>query len=105
MWLFENFAPAPAPFRFCGDAEARFTAGRKTFAKLLAMDRDIISATDFPALLKESVEVKEKVVTEDPKEKGMRKSLNFGHTVGHAIESVAIEKVRNFIMAMPWLTE
>ena len=42
--------------------------------KLLAMDRDIISATDFPALLKESVEVKEKVVTEDPKEKGMRKS-------------------------------
>ena len=36
----------------------------------------------------QSVEVKEKVVTEDPKEKGMRKSLNFGHTVGHAIESV-----------------
>ncbi len=66
--------------------------GGKHLQKLLAMDRDIISATDFPALLKESVEVKEKVVTEDPKEKGMRKSLNFGHTVGHAIESVAIEK-------------
>lgn len=66
--------------------------GGEHLRRLLAMDGDIISAADFPALLKESVEVKEKVVTEDPKEKGIRKSLNFGHTVGHAIESVAIEK-------------
>ncbi len=64
--------------------------------KLLAVDRDIISGADFPALLKESVEVKEKVVAEDPREKGMRKALNFGHTVGHALESVAIEEEREF---------
>lgn len=70
--------------------------GGEHLKKLLAVDRDIVSGAGFPALLKESVEVKEKVVSEDPKEKGMRKSLNFGHTAGHAIESVAIEAGTEF---------
>jgi 3-dehydroquinate synthase len=34
-----------------------------------------------------SVGVKAQVVREDPYEKGLRKILNFGHTLGHAIES------------------
>ncbi|WP_428329322.1 3-dehydroquinate synthase [Mucilaginibacter sp.] len=34
-----------------------------------------------------SVEIKNKVVIEDPTEKGIRKALNFGHTVGHAVET------------------
>lgn len=34
-----------------------------------------------------SVAEKEKVVLEDPNERGRRKILNFGHTLGHAIES------------------
>ena len=34
-----------------------------------------------------SLEIKKKVVEADPFEKGWRKSLNFGHTIGHAIES------------------
>lgn len=38
-------------------------------------------------LIKDSVAIKEKVVLADPKEKGERKILNFGHTIGHAIES------------------
>ena len=37
--------------------------------------------------IKSSVAVKSKVVKEDPYEKGLRKILNFGHTLGHAIES------------------
>lgn len=32
------------------------------------------------------IEVKNKIVREDPLEKGIRKTLNFGHTIGHAIE-------------------
>jgi 3-dehydroquinate synthase len=39
------------------------------------------------SLIRHSVDIKNKVVTEDPSEKGLRKILNFGHTVGHAIES------------------
>ena len=37
--------------------------------------------------IKPSVAVKSEVVQEDPYEKGLRKILNFGHTLGHAIES------------------
>jgi len=37
-----------------------------------------------------SVTIKNKVVTQDPTEKGVRKILNFGHTIGHAIESYSL---------------
>jgi 3-dehydroquinate synthase len=38
-------------------------------------------------LIYESVLIKKDVVTKDPNEIGLRKTLNFGHTLGHAIES------------------
>ncbi|AOW19717.1 3-dehydroquinate synthase [Urechidicola croceus] len=38
-----------------------------------------------------SIEIKNEVVLEDPKEYGLRKILNFGHTLGHAIESYHLE--------------
>lgn len=38
-------------------------------------------------LVRHSVEFKARVTTEDPKEKGLRKILNAGHTIGHAVES------------------
>lgn len=40
--------------------------------------------------VKESVAIKERIVSQDPTEKGVRKILNFGHTAGHAFESFAI---------------
>lgn len=43
-----------------------------------------------PAEVHRSVEIKNEVVTEDPQEKGRRKILNFGHTIGHAVESYAL---------------
>ncbi len=42
-------------------------------------------------LIFRSVEIKNEVVLEDPKEQGIRKILNFGHTLGHAIESFYLE--------------
>lgn len=47
---------------------------------------------DFFELTKHSVDIKNKVVLEDPTEKGLRKILNFGHTIGHAIESYYLDK-------------
>lgn len=38
-------------------------------------------------LIQQSITIKNEVVTEDPFENGLRKTLNFGHTLGHAIES------------------
>jgi 3-dehydroquinate synthase len=46
-----------------------------------------LNNTDLEKLLVKSVAIKQEIVTKDPKEKGLRKTLNFGHTVGHAIES------------------
>lgn len=42
-------------------------------------------------LLKNTVEVKTAIVEQDPTEKHLRKILNFGHTLGHALESYALE--------------
>ncbi|GAB1855601.1 3-dehydroquinate synthase [Flavobacteriaceae bacterium MHTCC 0001] len=42
---------------------------------------------DLDHLIYESVLIKKAVVDEDPFENGLRKTLNFGHTLGHAIES------------------
>ena len=43
-------------------------------------------------LVAKSVQVKERIVTEDPTEKSIRKALNLGHTVGHAFESLALQR-------------
>ena len=42
-------------------------------------------------LIFRSVEIKNEVVLQDPKEQSLRKILNFGHTLGHAIESFYLE--------------
>lgn len=44
-----------------------------------------------PEIISRSVEIKNKIVSADPFEKGQRKSLNFGHTIGHAIESALLK--------------
>ena len=67
---------------------------RETFSALLDFN---ISSDDFNSdmllkLLRESVAVKERVVTEDPYEHGIRRALNLGHTVGHAFESFAMNR-------------
>jgi len=41
-------------------------------------------------LIYHSIEIKNKVIIEDPRETGIRKSLNFGHTIGHAVETYSL---------------
>lgn len=53
---------------------------------------------DFAKLIEHSIEIKKKVVEEDPKEKGLRKILNFGHTLGHAIETFLLDKGKRKIL-------
>ncbi|MCK0179201.1 3-dehydroquinate synthase [Flavobacteriaceae bacterium S0862] len=45
---------------------------------------------DLDKLIYESIIIKKNVVTEDPNENGLRKTLNYGHTLGHAIESYCL---------------
>ena len=42
---------------------------------------------DWARVIRHSVGIKKAVVEVDPKETGLRKILNFGHTIGHAVES------------------
>ncbi len=46
-----------------------------------------VDEIDFADLISHSVDIKKAVVAEDPKEAGLRKILNFGHTLGHAVET------------------
>ena len=48
---------------------------------------ETIESRSLAGLLATSVAVKERIVSEDPHEQGIRKALNLGHTIGHAIES------------------
>lgn len=54
-----------------------------------------LGAKSFEALeelIFQSIVIKNTIVIQDPTEKGSRKALNFGHTLGHAIESYFLEK-------------
>lgn len=51
---------------------------------------------DWNVLIPHSVAFKKEVVETDPKESGLRKILNFGHTVGHAVESYFLSTNRIF---------
>jgi len=46
---------------------------------------------DFAELIDHSVKIKAGIVEQDPFEQGARKALNFGHTIGHGIESHFLE--------------
>lgn len=50
-----------------------------------------LNTDDLDVLIKQSIEIKNEIVSQDLKENGIRKALNFGHTLGHAIESYCLE--------------
>lgn len=50
-----------------------------------------VDFADFDELIHRSIEIKNEIVMQDPTENGIRKALNFGHTLGHAIESYFLE--------------
>ena len=62
------------------------------WAKLLNFDIEQPDLKELALLVANSVQVKEGIVTEDPTEKGIRKALNLGHTIGHAFESLSLQR-------------
>ncbi|AWU39434.1 3-dehydroquinate synthase [Blattabacterium punctulatus CPU2] len=49
-------------------------------------------------LIYQSILIKNKIVEKDPKEKGLRKILNFGHTIGHALESYFLDSKKETLL-------
>ena len=64
------------------------------WAELLNFNMNAIDYSTLQTLVSKSVQIKENIVEQDPLEHGIRKSLNLGHTVGHAFESLALEEGR-----------
>lgn len=60
------------------------------WAELVNFDLGNPDLVELSRMLAESVQVKERIVEEDPHEHGIRKALNVGHTAGHALESWAM---------------
>jgi 3-dehydroquinate synthase len=65
-------------------------SNNKMWAELLNFDVEHPDLEKLQAMLADSVAVKQRIVTEDPLEQGIRKALNLGHTIGHAFESFAL---------------
>ena len=63
-----------------GDAEL-FGIIENNYSGIMARDNDLLTV-----LVSKSVNFKAKIVSEDEREKGIRRILNFGHTFGHVIE-------------------
>lgn len=52
----------------------------------------LLDSTALESLIATSVSIKYQIVASDPEEQHFRKGLNFGHTIGHAVESYFLDK-------------
>ena len=66
-------------------------ANEAIWAELLNFNPQAPDLKRLQAMLGQSVKVKENIVEADPLEKSLRKSLNLGHTFGHAFESFSLQ--------------
>ncbi len=57
-----------------------------------------IRENDWPEVVKKNVQIKSHIVDQDPTEQGVRKALNFGHTIGHAVESWFLTDANHFLL-------
>lgn len=67
-------------------------ANRKHWNDLLDWDIHSHHIDTLIPLITDSIAIKEHIVAEDPYEKNIRRALNFGHTIGHAIEAAYIHQ-------------
>ena len=65
-------------------------SNREYLTRLLNLEYRETTQEYMLELIQRSVTIKNEIVSQDPREQGPRKVLNFGHTIGHAIESLSI---------------
>lgn len=71
-----------------------FLDSEEMWSAHLAFDLEKPDFKTLQTLVKQSIDVKSHIVEIDPHERGLRKALNLGHTVGHAFESLALKQNR-----------
>lgn len=65
---------------------------RKYFEFVISKKPEDFSPDELVKIIERSCQIKAKIVSADEKESGLRKLLNFGHTIGHALEALSQEK-------------
>jgi 3-dehydroquinate synthase len=89
--------------------KAGLIADRQLWDRLKAFDMTDMDEEILEELIWQSIGIKKRVVDEDPEERGIRKALNFGHTIGHALESEALHAGQplphGFAVAFGMITE
>jgi 3-dehydroquinate synthase len=61
---------------------------------LLSQSFDSLNWED---IIPKSISIKNEIVNQDPREKGLRKILNYGHTIGHAIETYFLKSTNQLL--------
>lgn len=72
-------------------------ADKEYWQTLSTITKDQMLSPRTTELILASLQIKNNIVTHDPYEKGLRKALNFGHTIGHAIESASLRSKQKML--------
>ena len=70
---------------------------QRHFERLMMSQPENLPDGEMALLIRDSVDIKNYYIASDPYDKGIRKVLNLGHTLGHALESLAMEKYQTLL--------
>jgi 3-dehydroquinate synthase len=91
VFIYSGFCKTQSEREFNSGIAEILKAGFISFKKL-AIRASASPGQHLDTFIHHAVSIKNRIVLKDPKEKGLRKILNFGHTVGHALESFYLGK-------------
>ncbi len=72
-------------------------ADKEAFTEIQKSTADF-NALNWPQLVERNINIKSTIVEQDPHENSVRKALNFGHTIGHAVESIFLNRQGNHLL-------